>query len=83
MENTKEVWFSYYCTTCKYRNVKEDGDPCNECLAYPHNENSNKPVNYIKDSSLKSIDPTPNCLEKIAHLHGDYTKIFPNGYGKN
>lgn len=29
-----EVDFEKYCKTCKYSNINEWEDPCNECLEY-------------------------------------------------
>lgn len=47
MENQyKIVDFKKYCETCKYKEMKEVKDPCNECLDNPVNENSEKPVKY-------------------------------------
>lgn len=45
----KEVYFDRYCSTCKHYTVDENGDPCDECLTHPSNENSHKPVNYKED----------------------------------
>ena len=42
----KEVYFDQYCKTCKYKKAKEDEEPCDECLTYPVNTYSHKPVNY-------------------------------------
>lgn len=42
----KEVDFHTYCKTCKYKDVDIDDDPCNECLEYPINFHSYKPVKY-------------------------------------
>ena len=46
MNEEKEVYFDQYCKTCKYCELKEVKDPCNDCLTEPSNINSNKPVNY-------------------------------------
>lgn len=46
IRNYKEVFFDVYCCECKYEKVEEIEDPCNECLGYPCNENSHKPVKY-------------------------------------
>ena len=43
---TKEVYFSQYCVTCKHKDLKEEEDPCDECLSNPSNEDSHKPVRY-------------------------------------
>lgn len=42
----KEVYFHEYCKTCKYKDVDDVKDPCNECLGEPANLHSHKPVNY-------------------------------------
>ena len=46
MKNTKEVCFDEYCKTCKYEKQPDYETPCNDCLDYPGNENSHKPVNW-------------------------------------
>ena len=46
IKNTKEVYFYKYCPECKYQDVVETDDPCNECLTNPSNENSHKPVKF-------------------------------------
>lgn len=43
------VDFNKYCKTCKYSDVDEWEDPCNECLHNPVKEDSRKPVNYTED----------------------------------
>jgi len=43
---TKEVFFDKYCTTCAYKENKETEKPCPECLNYPYNINSHKPVRW-------------------------------------
>ena len=45
-ENLKEIDFFTYCKTCKYRDLKEIEDPCNECLDTPCNVESRKPLNW-------------------------------------
>lgn len=45
-EITKEVFFHEYCPKCKNKNVSEGEDPCNECLTYPSNIESHKPMMY-------------------------------------
>lgn len=42
----KEVDFATYCKTCKYKDVDDVKDPCNDCLGEPCNLHSHKPVNY-------------------------------------
>ncbi len=52
MENkTKEVRFDLYCKTCKYHDLDESKDPCNDCLNEPSNENSHKPVFWEEKDS--------------------------------
>lgn len=46
----KEVRFDKYCHRCKHRDVPEWEDPCDECLQYPSNEFSHKPV-YFEERS--------------------------------
>lgn len=47
MENRdKEVYFHIYCQKCRYRELNESQDPCEECLSYPVNEYSHKPVKF-------------------------------------
>ena len=35
-----EVDFKKYCKTCKHKELGEQFDPCNECLDYGYNLNS-------------------------------------------
>ena len=41
-----EVEFDKWCKTCVYKDLEEKYDPCDECLEYPSNEETTKPVNY-------------------------------------
>ena len=41
--------FEKYCKDCKYKKLKDNKDPCNECLDYGANFESEKPVKFIKD----------------------------------
>ena len=45
-ESQKEVYFHKYCETCKHKDLKEKEEPCEECLEYPTNTDSHKPVKY-------------------------------------
>ena len=49
MYDYKEVYFNEYCDTCKYSDVDDVKDPCNECLGEPANLHSHKPVYYVVD----------------------------------
>ena len=42
----KIVAFDVWCETCKHRKLNEAQEPCNECLSYPMNEDSTKPVKW-------------------------------------
>lgn len=42
----KEVYFDKYCSTCKYKDLPEEEDPCDECLAETVNLYSHKPVKW-------------------------------------
>ncbi len=42
----KEVYFDQYCKNCKYKDLKESDDPCDECLNEPVNLYSHKPVKW-------------------------------------
>ena len=44
----KEVYYDKYCETCKYADVDDAKDPCNECLGEPTNLHSHKPIKYEK-----------------------------------
>lgn len=37
-----------YCNTCKYKDVPDYDDPCDECLLNPVNTYSVKPTMYEK-----------------------------------
>lgn len=49
----KIVDFKKYCETCKYKDLKEVEDPCNECLDNPTNVNTHKPM-YYKEEEKKT-----------------------------
>ena len=42
----KDVRFDKYCKTCKYGELSEVKDPCNECLEYGMREGTEKPLNF-------------------------------------
>lgn len=53
----KIVEFWEYCCQCKYSPLKQDQDPCNECLTNPVNEDSKKPVNFVyEDKKAKGVN---------------------------
>lgn len=45
-EEYLEVDFKKYCKTCKHKELGEKFDPCNECLDYGYNLNSQKPMKW-------------------------------------
>jgi hypothetical protein len=47
-ENIFEVDFHKYCMTCKYKDVAERCDPCNECLDTCGKWGTTKPEKYEK-----------------------------------
>ena len=47
MQNTEMIVdFETYCKSCKYKDVPEQWDPCNDCMSFPTNQESEKPVCY-------------------------------------
>ena len=46
MNETKEVRFDLWCSTCEHHDKNETDDPCNACLAQGFNVDSTKPVMY-------------------------------------
>lgn len=42
----KIVKFHDWCLKCKYAEHLEDQPPCDDCLSWPVNEDSHKPVNF-------------------------------------
>lgn len=45
----KFVDYATYCSLCKHKDVDHAKDPCNECLTYPVNEDSRKPIKYEEE----------------------------------
>lgn len=42
----REVDFEKYCKTCRYCDLDEKFDPCNECLEEGYNIESEKPIKW-------------------------------------
>lgn len=40
------VNFKKYCEQCKYKDLDETDDPCNDCLDHPTNLYSEKPLRF-------------------------------------
>lgn len=49
IRNYKEVYFHQYCPKCKFKDVDEVEDPCNECLTMFARENSHKPEKFEEE----------------------------------
>lgn len=45
-QDYKEVYFHLYCKRCKHKDVKDNEEPCEECLSNPINLYSHKPVKF-------------------------------------
>lgn len=52
-DDYREVDFNKYCVTCKYLEVDEVEDPCNECLDEPYNEYTDKPIKWEEKSKSR------------------------------
>ena len=44
--NYREVNFEKYCHECKYEKREGFKDPCDECLTFPINFCTDKPINF-------------------------------------
>lgn len=47
-DNMKLVDFDRFCPNCKYENIENTEDPCDECLGSPALQYSHKPINFKK-----------------------------------
>ncbi len=47
----REVRFDIWCSSCKHEKAPECEDPCYECLNYPVNQESEKPVRWEDKNS--------------------------------
>lgn len=63
----KEVYFNEYCPKCKHKKVANTDEPCNECLDYPLNWNTHKPVKYEEKEVKKGVEKMnePNRIKYI------------------
>ena len=46
LNDYKEVYFGNFCKKCKHFDVKDNEEPCEECLDNPINLHSHKPVKF-------------------------------------
>jgi len=44
MKKHKFVEFNRYCKDCKYKDNKEEKEPCDKCLLEPVNIDTRKPI---------------------------------------
>ena len=45
-QSYKEVYFDQYCEKCKYKDIEETEEPCDECMGESTNWNTHRPVKY-------------------------------------
>jgi len=50
----REVRFDKYCETCKWKELDEVKDPCNDCLAIGMQEETEKPE-YYEEASAEEL----------------------------
>ena len=51
--NKREANFNKYCPLCKYEELDESDDICNECLTFSYNIDSRKPVLFEEKDDAK------------------------------
>lgn len=49
----KLVEFDKYCQTCRFKDLKEEDEPCAECLDNPVNLFSHKPLKWKEAKGMK------------------------------
>ena len=55
METTMKLVDFSYCSSCKYKDLKETEEPCNDCLAIGgRDDGSRKPMRYEFKEEEKS-----------------------------
>ena len=40
------VRYDLWCSKCKHKDIKENDEPCEECLDNPVKDNSERPINF-------------------------------------
>lgn len=45
----KEIWYDEYCHKCKHAKLKEDDEPCCDCLSFPIGFWTHKPLYFEED----------------------------------
>ncbi len=40
------VRYDLWCDKCQHKTIKENDEPCEECLDHPINENTERPINF-------------------------------------
>lgn len=57
----KEVYFHFWCPKCRNSGTKETDMPCNECLAYPFNIHSHKPIHFNTEEDSNGRKNSKGC----------------------
>ena len=47
------VDFNNYCPLCKFKDLEENKEPCEECLSTPMRQWSHKPERFVKAEEKK------------------------------
>lgn len=58
-DNMKEVRYDIYCERCKYHDLPETDDPCDECMKEPMNWGSEKPCMYSENKNIQQVQQRP------------------------
>ena len=45
----KEVYFNEYCNKCMYKDIREEDEPCSECVETSAREESHKPILFKEE----------------------------------
>ena len=66
-----EVYFYQWCHTCKFEDVEEAEDPCDECLEYFYMPESHRPLHWkAKDGMEGYLPPEPGSEDANAEKTG-------------
>ena len=58
------VEYEKYCKTCEHAGTDETKDPCNDCLTYPVNDDSRKPIHYKEATEKKQNRRNKNVYKQ-------------------
>lgn len=59
----KIVKYEEYCSQCRYKDLGENEEPCNECLTWPVNLYSRKPIKFKEGRNTNNESTTNQNLE--------------------